>query len=138
MQIVVSGDATPVFKLPAERYYVTVEYGSASANTEVDVGAAQETQQTLNLSAGYLRLASVAAKNTEPLTRDLLYRVYEAKKDVDGNRTQIAASGDATPVFKLPAGRYYVTLEHRGAAVSRDEQVVAGQAIDDRFEVNGP
>jgi hypothetical protein len=97
-------DAKPLFKLPVGRYYVTVKHGSAYASTEVKVTAAQVVSQTLNLNAGYLRLSSILAQGTEPLTDDLRYDVYEAKQDVTGERKRIEYSTDAKPLFKLPIG----------------------------------
>ena len=46
---------------------MTAEYGSASANVEVEVTPAGVTQQILNLRAGILRLTAVLADGGKPL-----------------------------------------------------------------------
>jgi hypothetical protein len=133
-----SFDAEPLFKLPAGRYYVTVRYGAAYASTEVAVTAAQVTQQSLNLKAGYLRLASILAQGNERLTRDLRYEIYEAKQDLEGNRKRIDYSFDAEPLFKLPAGRYYVTVSYGDASASMEIEIEAGGRHESTFEIKMP
>jgi hypothetical protein len=106
-----AGQGPPRFPLPAGRYYVTATYGSAFANTEVEVTAAEITLQTLNLRAGILSLASVLAAGGKPLTSGVSYEVYEVAKDMEGKRKRVTYStaGQGPPRFPLPAGRYYVT-----------------------------
>jgi hypothetical protein len=60
-------------------------------------------------SESALQLTAILAEGSEPLTRDLTYDAYEAKKDLEGNRKHISRSDDAAPLFKLPAGRYFTS-----------------------------
>ena len=119
----------PQFPLPAGRYYVTATYGSASAGTELDVAAGdQPTRQTLDLRAGILRLSSVLAAGGTPLPSGVLYAVYEAAKDADGNRKPVTGSPAhyGPPQFPLPAGRYYVTATYGSASAGTELDVAAG------------
>jgi hypothetical protein len=133
-----SRDAAPLFKLPAGRYYVTVTHGNAYASTEVEVAAGQETQQTLNLKAGYLQLSSILAQYKEPLERDLYYEIYEAKKDFQGKRKRVDYSRDAAPLFKLPAERYYVTVIYGDASASTEVEIAAGERHELKLEIKMP
>ena len=126
-QVTNSYDPVPQFKLPAGRYFVSVSHGQAYASMEVEVSAGEITEQTLNLNAGYLKLSSIAAQDSQPVARDLKYFVYEAKKDRDGKRKQITNSYDAAPLFRLAAGRYYIMVEHRGTNASAEVEIVEGQ-----------
>jgi hypothetical protein len=89
-------------------------------------------------SESALKLTAILAEGSEPLTRNLTYNVYEAKKDPEGKRKYVAHSYDAAPLFRLPAGRYYVTVEYRGANASRDVEVAAGQAHEIKLEIKIP
>ena len=126
-QVTNSYDSVPLFRLPAGRYFVSVSHGQAYASIEVEVSAGELTEQTLNLNAGYLKLSSIAAQDSQPVARDLKYFVYEAKKDRDGKRKQITNSYDAAPLFRLAAGRYYIMVEHRGTNASAEVEIVEGQ-----------
>ena len=138
VQVAESYKETPVFRLPTGDYYVWVGHGQASASVEVKVTAGELTEQTLNLHAGYLQLSSIAAQDTEPVTRDLHYIVYQARKDRDGKRVQVAESYKETPLFRLPTGDYYVWVEHRGASGSAEVEIAAGQRKKITLEIKVP
>jgi hypothetical protein len=61
--------------------------------------------------------------------------VYEAKQDVAGKRKYIDSSSAAVPLFKLPAGRYYVTVQHGQASASTEIEIAAGQAYEIKLEL---
>ena len=130
-----NGAAKPLFKLPTGRYYVTVKHGSAYASTEVEIAAGQAVEQLLNLNAGYLRLSSILTQGTEPLTDGLYYEVYEAQQDLAGKRKGVNQSGAAKPLFKLPTGRYYVTVKRGSAYASTEVEIAAGQVQEIKLEV---
>ncbi len=118
----------PRFPLPAGRYFVTADYGSASANAEVEVTPAAVTLQILNLRAGILRLTAVLAEGGEPLAEGVTYEVYTATRDAEGNRKRVTQSGTSfgPPRFPLPAGRYFVTAARGGGNASAETVITAG------------
>jgi Ca-activated chloride channel family protein len=137
-KIIITLTAENAFKLPAGRYYVTVEWGKAFADAEVEVKPAQATEQSLILNAGYLKLSTSLAQNPEPLSTDLVtYFVYEAQKDTEGKRKAIV-SNKRDNVYKLPAGRYYVTSTYRKALLDKEIEVTAGQVSEIKFEIQTP
>ncbi len=115
----------PRFPLPAGRYFVTAEYGSASADVEVEVTPAEVTQQILNLRAGILRLTAVLADGGKPLEEGVAYTVYTAARDAEGNRKRVTGSNQYSgpPRFPLPAGRYFVTAEHGSASANVEVEI---------------
>ena len=131
-----SGSSTPLFKLPAGSYFVTVKHGSAIASAEFEVKAGELNEQTLNLNVGYLRLSSIPAEAAEALDSNLYYRVYNAKKDLQGQRKQIDSSGSAQALFKLPAGRYFITVKHGVATAAAEFEVKAGQLSEQVLNLN--
>lgn len=119
----------PRFPLPAGRYYVAAMHGSASASTELDVAAGEVMPQTLDLRAGILSLSAVPAAGGEPLTRGVRYDVYEAAKDVEGNRKRVTFSEpfQDPPRIPLPAGRYYVAASSDAGTDGSDVSISPGE-----------
>jgi hypothetical protein len=124
-----SYQAPPRFPLPAGRYYVTAQYGEASAGTELEVAAGMLTLQTLNLRAGVLSLSTLLAAGSPPLTSGVSYAVEEAAADIEGNRKQVTGSAayQGPPRFPLAAGRYRVVAVHGSASTAVDVEVTAGE-----------
>jgi hypothetical protein len=102
------------------------------------VKAGERTEQTLNLHAGYLQLFSIAAKDGAPVTGDLRYDVYHAKQDRDGKRVHVDYYTDASPLIRLPAGNYYISVEHRGASGSAEVEVLEGVKKELTLQIQGP
>jgi hypothetical protein len=124
--------APPRFPVPAGRYFVTAEYGSASASAEVEVAPANVTRETLNLRAGILRPTAVLSGGSEPLALGVAYAVYVAARDAEGNRKLVVESSQyaASPRFPLPAGRYFLTATHSTGSASAETTVAAGGVHD--------
>ena len=131
-------EGPPTFHVPAGRYYVTATYGNASASTEVEVAAARLTMQTLNLRAGNLKLSSVLARDDPALASGVSYEIYEAAKDLEGNRKSVAGSPayEGPPTFHVPAGRYYVTATYGSASTSTEVVVTAAKLTIQTLPLN--
>ena len=112
--------------MPAGQYHVTVTHGAASASSDVEVQAGALSEQQLVLNVGYLQLTSTLAAGGEAIDKGLYYRVYEAKKDLQGKRKEIDSSGADQPLFRLPAGQYHVVVKHQDAESAADLEVTAG------------
>jgi hypothetical protein len=69
-------------------------------------------------------------------TFDLYYAIYEAKKDLEGVRKRVVYSRDAAPLFKLPAGRYYVI--YGDASASTEVEIAAGERHELKLEIKMP
>ena len=121
----------PRLPLPAGRYFVTANYGSASANMEIDVRPGRVINQTLNLHAGILRPAAIQADG-KPLPIDVAYDVYTVTRDVEGNRKRVDGSLSAygPPRLPLPVGRYFVTATHSSGRASAETAISPGGVHD--------
>jgi hypothetical protein len=122
----------PRLPLPAGRYYVTAQYGSASANVEVEVRAGDVIKQMLNLRAGILRPTAIMAVGREALPEGVAYDVYTVERDAEGNRKRVDGSLSAygPPRLPLPAGRYFVTAEYGSASANMEVEVTPGRVIN--------
>jgi hypothetical protein len=126
----------PRFTLPAGRYHVTAQYGSASTATDVDVAEGENKALPLNLQAGVLLLSAVLSDGSKPLAEGVAFDVDEAAKDVEGRSKRVAASPahHGPPRFPIPAGRYTVIATHGNAVATMDIALAAGETK--RVEVN--
>ena len=122
----------PRFPVPAGRYFVTAQYGSASASAEIEVAPANVTREALNLRAGILRLTAVLSGGSEALEGGVAYRVYTTARDAEGNRKLVTESNQYAPPprFPLPAGNYFVTATHSTGSASAETTVAAGGVHD--------
>ena len=133
-----AGGGQPKFKLPAGKYLATAKWGNATASTEVEVTAGQMTETTINLNAGRLEIVAVDAASGETRTDRPYFRVYEAKKDIEGNRKQIAGGGGALKA-NVPAGKYVITARIKGenkAAGSVEIDVKPGELTEIKVPVS--
>jgi hypothetical protein len=127
----------PRMTLPAGRYFVTAQYGRASANVEVEVTPGGATNQAMNLRAGILQLTAILADGGKPLPQGVTYDVYTAARDAEGNRKRIDGSspGFGPPRLPLPAGRYFVTARHSTGSASAETMVRAGGVQDVQLRI---
>ncbi len=128
------GGGKPKFKLPAGTYYVTAKIGEAVVGREIDVVAGQPTEVSLVLGAGVLSLFASATDGGDTVKK-VYYRIYAAKKDIEGNRKQVTASG-GQPKFQLPAGKYLVTAKWGEAMVQQEVEVTAGELTEATLNLN--
>ena len=74
-----------------------------------------------------LKLVTVLAEGGEPIKNKLAYTVYEPEADLNGRRKRITYSYDAQPLFKLPGGKYYITVKHGPAQTVIEPELKAGE-----------
>ena len=111
---VAAAGGQPKFKLPAGRYVATVTWGEASAQADVTVTAGELTETTINLNAGRLVAQAVDAAGGQAVTKGLYFRVFSAKKDIEGNRKQVSSGGGKTFSTNLSVGAYVVQVSLGG------------------------
>ncbi len=133
-QVTKGGGADPSFKLPAGLYYVTAKIGDAIVGEEVEVQAGQPTEVSLVLGAGVLSLFASASEGGDTVKK-VYYRVYAAKKDIEGKRKQVSAGG-GQPKFQLPAGKYVVTATWGKAIAEQEVEVTAGELTEATITLN--
>ncbi len=98
----------PALWVSAGNYYITATYGLASASIEVKITANQRTEKTIIVNAGALRLSSKIEGLSEKLTSQILYVIYEAKADTEGNYREVFSTAQAEGVVRLPPGEYLI------------------------------
>lgn len=71
---------------------------------------------------GSVQLAARAVEGGKALSTDVFWTVYKLDP-IDGKRTTVTAGGGATPIFKLPAGRYLVEASQNQGKVRAEREV---------------
>ena len=135
-EIARDGKAQPIFELAAGEYFIQVQYGAAFAGQVVTIEPDTLTEATLTLNAGLLRLAAEASPGGTDLEDSMFYWVYENKTDLQGNREEVSRDGNAKPLFRLPAGEYYVTARHGAAYTSEVLIVLPGELTEFTFDMD--
>jgi len=131
-----SGSAKHIFRLPAGDYHVVAFHGKARATADLSVKAGELTDHVFDMDAGYLRITPIPTAGAEPLTDNQFYYVYDARKDLEGNRREVTRSGNAKPLFRLNAGDYHVVALHGKARASFDVTVAADGLADETVDMN--
>ena len=64
------------------------------------------------------------------------YEVYSAEQDLQGNRKRITYSYDAKPLFRLPAGDYFIAVKYGEKAASGEITVSPGEQKKTQLTLN--
>jgi len=100
--------SSPALWLSAGNYFITATYGLASASVEVRITANRRTEKTIIVNAGALRLSSKIEGLPEKLTSQVLYVIYDAKADTEGNYREVFSTAQAEGIVRLPPGEYLI------------------------------
>lgn len=122
--------ATPLFTLPQGRYLVSVQYGDAVAETEIEIQAGQQEALVVDLNAGRVKLTATLTQGGQPVQEAMEWSVLQAEADPEGNRKKVGWQYAASPIFTLPAGQYVVSVTGQGKTASRDLLVEADTSTD--------
>ncbi len=120
-------------RLPAGDYVGRYRKGDATAEFKATVAANQRTAVTANLDAGVLALSAKLSEVGAP-AKKLRWRVYKAKKSLDGSRTRVGGSRKGKPMLILDAGDYFIRVRYRGGKKKRFGTATASVTAGERTE----
>ena len=129
---VTAGGGQPKFQLPAGKYLVTATWGKAVAQQDVEVTAGELNEATINLNAGKV-VAQAVDDSGQPIAKGVYYRLFAAKKDIEGNRRQITAGGGKSLEAFVPAGKYVVQISvggRKNISGTAEIEVSAGELVE--------
>lgn len=130
-----SYEAQPLLSLPAGKYLVKLEWGSAKSKKEIEVVAGKLTEIPININAGTLALSAIMAEGADAAPKGLNWEVF-GEANAEGERPKASYSYDAQPKIHLTAGKYLVVAT-RGAAVAQTEmEVQAGKMTTKALNLN--
>jgi Ca-activated chloride channel family protein len=125
-----SGFRTAYRVIPAGEHELSVRLGSAALKQSVVIEAGAVTTLDLVIGVG---LAVVDASYTEGMPvegGDHFIEIFEAKKDLDGNRKSIAYGYGAGAKFDLPPGDYVAVVRLGEAQAEAPFAVKSGERVD--------
>ena len=121
---ITNGNVRNTFKLAAGKYHITAKAGRASGTSDVAVTAGKLTEATININAGSLNVVSEARIHVT---------VYEAEKDLEGNRARITNFHTGRPVL-LPAGKYVLLGKLKKRKAEATVEITAGKMTEVRLD----
>lgn len=118
--------------LPEGRYVATANYGEAAAATEVEVKANERTEGAVVLDAGVLSVSASLTQGGQALSKGLQWTIYEAEKDLRGERKKVKWSGynQGGYTITLPKGRYVVAANYGEAVATAELEVKPNQRTE--------
>jgi Ca-activated chloride channel homolog len=120
------------YVLPAGEYALTASLGAAKVDETLVIEAGMTTDKDVIFGTG---LAVVEAFYTEGLKVDSsehFVEIFEAKKDIDGNRKSVGYTYGAGAKFDLPAGDYAAMVTLGGVKLEAPFSIKVGE----RTEIN--
>lgn len=117
--------AAQEFTLPPGDYVVVADKEEADAETAFTVLPNERVEVRVVLNAGVLSITAPGAQTIE---------IFNAKKDIQGNRTSVRSDYGDTAQTTIPAGDYIIEADVDGVKKEAPATVVAGE----RSEVTLP
>lgn len=115
---------------PSGEYGLSVRLGAAEMSQSVVIEAGEVTDLDLVVGVG---LAVIEASYTDGVLvegGEHFVEVFEAKKDIDGNRKSVAYTYGAGANFDLPAGDYVAVVKLGAAVVEVPFTTKVGERVD--------
>jgi Ca-activated chloride channel family protein len=110
------------FDVPAGKYRLVVSRDFATGSAEVEVKAGAVSKAEVNLDGGYLAITAPAGSTIE---------VFDAEKDISGNRKWIGVEYDGQINKAFEAGAYHAVASKDGAVLGeKGFEVKAGKRTE--------
>jgi Ca-activated chloride channel family protein len=122
--------------VPAGDTKIAVTIGSAVINDSVSVAAGDRVEKDLVVGAGHITITGSFAEG-QPIGDSVLFvEVFEAKKDIQGNRKSIAYGYGPTISLDLPPGEYVAVASYDAVKVEQPLSIKAGEGGDLNIDLN--
>jgi len=77
-----------------------------------------------------LKLHAILKLGEEPIKKGMTWNLYDAKKNANGKRKNLDYTSAPEPLFKIPAGQYYVFAKHGNATAETLVEVTDGKLTE--------
>ena len=122
------GAAYRVF--PSGEHALKVVLGSAEVNQSVVIDAGKVTDLDLVIGVGVVGVEATYSDSVKVEGGDHFVEIFDAKKDIDGNRKSIAYAYGTGAKFDLPAGDYVAVVSLGAAKTEMPFAVKVGERTD--------
>jgi Ca-activated chloride channel family protein len=120
---------TPTLTLPSGPCLVTVVFGNAKGQIEVEVKAGETRDVVVMLGSGKLKLSVLMEEGGPPVAKDVAWDVF-GEADAEGNRPKAGYSYEAQPTLSMPAGKFRVEVAVGNAKGAAEVEVKAGATTE--------
>ncbi|WP_137112380.1 VWA domain-containing protein [Rhodobacter sp. SY28-1] len=115
---------------PSGEHALKVVLGSAEVNQSVVIDAGQVTDLDLVIGVGLAAVEATYSDSVKVEGGDHFVEIFEAKKDIDGNRKSVGYSYGTGATFDLPAGDYVAVVSLGAAQVEVPFSIKVGERTD--------
>jgi Ca-activated chloride channel family protein len=122
--------------VPAGDTKVTVTIGSAVITDVVNVAAGDRVEKDLVVGAGHINITGSFAEG-QPIGDSVLFvEVFDAKKDIQGNRKSVANGYGPTISLDLAPGDYVAVASYDAVKVEQPFSIRSGEGSDLDINLN--
>ena len=131
-----SGYGQVVRVFPAGEYALHTELGAAKGDQSIVIEAGKTLDKTVVMGIGVAGIEAYYTDSMRVEGGDHFIEIFEAKKDLDGNRKQVDYDYGAGHTFDLPPGEYVAQVSLGGTKVEQPFTVKTGERIDLKVVLN--
>ena len=122
--------------VPAGDVKVTVTIGAATLTDTISVAAGQNVTKDLIVGAGHADITGVFAEGQPINDSTLFVEIFEAKKDIQGNRKSITSGYGPTIAVDIAPGDYVAVATYDAVKVEQPLSIKTGEATDLVIDLN--
>ncbi|WP_374652746.1 hypothetical protein [Dongia sp.] len=128
--------ATGMFSLPGGSYVVRAHYKGTKADLVIPIEPGQSLKYTLNLYAGYVKLAALKPKKQKTSAEALSWQILRQRPNAPGVYELVTSSEKPNPTLMLREGRY-LAVARLGNKLWGSEQIVitAGETATKKIDL---
>lgn len=108
---------------------VKVTIGAASVEQTITVAAGDRVSKDIIVGAGHLALTASFAEGMPVADGGIYYDVFEAKKDIQGNRKEITGGYGPAAAFDLMPGDYVLVTKLDAVSIEQPFSIKAGEGL---------
>ncbi|WP_284163278.1 VWA domain-containing protein [Frigidibacter sp. SD6-1] len=131
-----SGYGQTEWVFPAGEYALKAQFGAAEVNETIVIEAGQTLTREVILGTGLAVVDALYSGDLMVEGGDHFVEIFEAKKDIDGNRKSVAYTYGAGAQFNLPAGDYVAVVGLGAAKAETPFAIKVGERSDVKVDLN--
>ncbi len=126
------------FILSDGHYIVRARYGDTVTDLVVPVPAGTSFKYTVNLYAGKVKMSAISHETNRPYKKEIIWSVYRAKPDANGQRQLVATQFGPQITFQLREGKYIVVGQAGDLVGEMPFDIKAGKTEQIKIVLNQP
>ena len=125
-----SGYGQTLHVFPAGEYSFLASFGAAKVEETITFEAGQQIDKDVIIGTGLAVVEAFYAEGVQVEGGDHFVEIFEAKKDLEGNRKSVGYAYGAGAQFDLPGGDYVAVVTLGAASVEAPFTAKVGERVD--------